>query len=186
MIMRLRVLSAPRRSRPRPARSGARRATAPVCPSRGSTRRSAPSRSGRSRAGVAITSGVSSGRFSSSARRSIRSVATLSGQVEEEDRVERAADLAQHAVEGVRLGRVAGEPVEHEPGSCVGLAEPLADQRDRQRRREPARHLRGSAAPACRARSGRRWLARNMSPVETCGTSYSAAIRFACVPFPAP
>ena len=42
-----------------------------------------------------------------------------------------------------------------------------------------------SLRPARRARCPRR-CARNMSPVETCGIPYSAEMRFACVPFPAP
>src|SRR5207247_2404819 len=51
----------------------------------------------------------------------------------------------------------------------------------------------GTSRPA--ARSGSACLpssvcaaiaSRNMSPVEMCGKEYSAAIRFACVPLPAP
>ena len=56
----------------------------------------------------------------------------LVGDVEEEDRVEPAADAAEHRVERLGLREVAREAVEHEPVARVVAAEALLDHRDRQ------------------------------------------------------
>ena len=56
----------------------------------------------------------------------------LVGDVEEEHRVERAADLGEHLVELLGLGQVPREPVEHEAVRCVELRRALADERDGQ------------------------------------------------------
>ena len=52
-------------------------------------------------------------------------------EVEEEDHVEPAADLAQHLVERLGLREVAREAVEDEPVERVVLGQPLADHPDR-------------------------------------------------------
>ena len=53
-------------------------------------------------------------------------------EIEEQHRVERPSDRAQHLVERLGLDEVARKPVQDEPTDRVVLREPVADQRDRQ------------------------------------------------------
>ena len=93
-------------------------------------------------------------------------------EVEEEDHVEAAADLAQHPVERLGLGEVAREAVEDE-----ALDASSAASRSRIIRivissgtRSPRSMIAFTSRPSGVASSS----ARNMSPVETCGISCSA------------
>ena len=90
-------------------------------------------------------------------------------QVEEEDGVERPADLGEHRLERVRLGDVPREAVQDEAGRSVGLGEPLADSAT----------VRSSGTSSPRARIGSTWrpssalrsiASRNIWPVERGGS----------------
>ena len=97
-----------------------------------------------------------------------------------------AADLGQHRVERLRLGHRARKAVEHEPLRRVVGWQPLPDQLDHQLVGDELAALEDRLARAARARCRAATAARSMSPVAMCGMPYSAAIRFACVPLPAP
>ena len=105
--------------------------------------------------------------------------------LEVEDDVEGAADLAQHGVERLGLRE-----------RCAGSRRARSRRRRRRRDRAARESARSSARPATRSprveerrdllaerRSGGDRLAEQ-SPVATCGTPYASAIFFACVPFP--
>ena len=137
---------------------------------RGSARRPARSPRGRSSSRRAITSGVSSGRFSSPRAPSMPLGGDVVRQVEEEDRVERRGrSRASISSSASACARLRGKPSSTKPSRASSLVEPLADQRRPSARRARARPRRGSARPAGRARVRAAIAARNMSPVETCG-----------------
>ena len=90
--------------------------------------------------------------------------AHLVGELELEDDVEVAADLAQHLLERLGLRHRAREAVEHEALARVLVAEPLADQRDHQVvGHELARVVDRLHLPA-ELRARRTIAARSMSP----------------------
>ena len=107
---------------------------------------------------------------------------TSSEMVEEEDRVELAADAAEHRRRAPRAcARLRGKPSRTNP--CARRARRggsriiaiVTSSGTRSPRARIASTCLPSSVPAASS-------ARNMSPVETCGIPYSAEMRFACVP----
>ena len=182
----------PRRARPRsrgrpPRRCGRRGCRRRSPGASGSSRRAAPSRARRARAAARITSGVSSERSSSAARRSIRCSSTSrSGTWKSKHDVDLAAELAEELVERLGLRHRAREAVEDEAADRVAAREPVADQADHQ--------LVGDEVAAVVDRLelppevGRQLLhlADACRRVAMCGIPYIALIRCACVPLPDP
>ena len=96
-----------------------------------------------------------------------------------------APDLAQHPSSASACARLRGKPSSTKP-SCASGCDSRSSISAIVTSSGTSRRSPGSARPACRARCPRRARHGTCRRVETCGISYSAAIRFACVPLPAP
>ena len=95
----------------------------------------------------------------------------LVGELEEEDRVERAVRSPRASRRAPRPGRaLRGKPSRTKPPRASSCAEPLADQPDRRARRGRARRARGSARPARPSSVPVAIAARNMSPSRCAGS----------------
>ena len=137
---------------------------------RGSARRSARSPRGRSRAASRSPRACRRGGSPRAARASMPLGRDLVGQVEEEDRVERAADLA-------RASRRAPRPAPRCAGSRRGRTRARASCSPSRSRISATVISSGTSSPAredrldlpARARCRAAIAARNMSPVEMCG-----------------
>ena len=180
------LLERRRRSPTRPRRPCGRRAAARACRSRGSARRSARSRRGRSRAASRSPRACRRRGPRSRARLSARSMPTSSGTSKKRIASRPRPMPPSIASSASACARLRGKPSSTKPPCGVGLRR-AAPRSSRSSARRARARPDAMISPTCRPSSvPSACAARNMSPVETCGMPYSAEMRFACVPLPAP